>query len=318
MEIEALWYLGEGRVAKRRAHLGEGDVMLQSLTSGVSRGTERLVWAGKVPESEYERMALPHMEGSFAFPVKYGYANVARVIEGPAALRGQHVFSMNAHQTHLRTDAAAVHLLPPDLPLTRATLAANMETALNAVWDAELRPDERVLAIGAGLVGCLTAYLSAKIGGAQVTLVDTNPARSAIAAALGLPFCVPDQIDGTAHCAFHCSASAAGLATAINALRFEGRVIEMSWFGSDPVSVPLGGAFHANRLTIRASQVGSVAPSRRPTVSHGQRMATAIGLLDDPALDALITHQIAFDDAAALLPARFAPDADGIATVITY
>ncbi|RED12111.1 zinc-dependent alcohol dehydrogenase [Pontivivens insulae] len=318
MEIDGVWYLGEGHVALRRAQLGEGDVILQTLASGVSRGTERLVFEGKVPESEYDRMALPWMEGHFSFPVKYGYANVARVIEGPQDLIGAHAFSLNPHQTHIRATRDSLALLPPDLPVERATLAANMETALNAIWDSELQRNTPVIVVGAGLVGCLTAYLASRIGGADVTLIDIDPAREEIAQALGLAFCHPDAAPTDVPTAFHCSANDAGLATAINALGFEGQVIEMSWFGDRPVSVPLGGAFHANRLTIRCSQVGAVAPSRRASTNHAQRMATAIGLLDDPALDTLITHRIPFRETPTLLPARLAAGAEGIATVITY
>ncbi|QPH52784.1 zinc-dependent alcohol dehydrogenase [Pontivivens ytuae] len=318
MEPRAIWYTGQRGVAIRPAKLGEGELLLRMVASGLSRGTERIVWSGAVPESERTRMALQTQEGDFGFPVKYGYAAVARIEEGPERLRGRLVFAMHPHQTLFRLPLEAVHVLPSTLPPARATLAANMETALNAIWDAQLRPGSRVAVIGAGLVGCLTAYLAARIGKAKVTLADKIESRQTLASELRVSFASAKNRLSEMSTVFHCSASAGGLAAAIDALEFEGQVIEMSWYGAEPVPVPLGGAFHANRLSIRCSQVGHVAPGRRASVSHAERMRTAIGLLDDPALDALVTHHMPFEEAETLLPERLTEGADGIATAITY
>ncbi|WP_316014882.1 zinc-binding alcohol dehydrogenase [Roseobacter sp. HKCCA0434] len=319
MASRAIWYTGETKnVALRKARLGEGDLLLEMVHSGLSRGTERIVAEGRVPKAEHARMALPNQEGSFALPIKYGYAAVARVREGDADLQGRLVFTMHPHQDLFHAHRDAVHVLPPDLPPRRATLAANMETALNAVWDAAVPPGARVAVIGGGLVGCLTAYLAARVSRADVTLIDKIGSRAAIASELRVSFA--SSVDGLppCHTAFHTSASAGGLDAAIHCLDFEGQVIEMSWYGDREVPVRLGGAFHAQRLSIRCSQVGHVAAPRRASTTHAERMRTAIGLMDDPALDCLLTHSVPFDEAETLLPARLAADADGIATTIDY
>lgn len=319
MQPRAIWYTGQNTgVAIREGAPGTGELLLQTVASGLSRGTERTVASGQVPRSEWERMAVPRQEGSFALPIKYGYACVARVVEGPADVIDRLVFTMHPHQTLFRADRDAVHVLPSDLPAPRATLAANMETALNAIWDAEVPPGARVAIIGGGLVGCLVAYLARIVAKADVTLVDKIEARAETASELHVSFASATNRLSDCHTVFHTSASAAGLRGAINALAFEGQVIEMSWYGDREVSVPLGGAFHAQRLSIRCSQVGHVAAPRRASTSYTDRMRTVIGLLADPALDALITHHIAFEDAERDLPARLAPDADGIATTMTY
>ena len=319
MQPRAIWYTGEGHgVALRDAQLGTGELLLQTVASGLSRGTERIVAGGKVPRSEWERMALPTQEGTFALPIKYGYACVARVIEGPHEFINRLVFTMHPHQTLFRADRAAVHVLPPDIPARRATIAANMETALNAIWDAQLSPGARVAVIGGGLVGCLVAYLAKRIAKADVTLVDKIEKRAETASELRVIFATATNSVAECDTVFHTSASESGLRDAIHALAFEGQVIEMSWYGDREVSIPLGGTFHAQRLSIRCSQVGHVAKSRRASTSYAERMRTAIGLLDDPVLDVLLTHEIAFENAERDLPHRLSADADGIATAIIY
>lgn len=319
MRAQAIWYTGQGSgVEIREGALGTGELLLQTVASGLSRGTERIVAAGLVPRSEWQRMALPNQEGDFALPIKYGYACVARVIEGPPDIRDRNVYTMHPHQTFFRADRNAVHVLPPDLPVRRATLAANMETALNAIWDAELPPGARVAVIGGGLVGCLVAYLARTIAKANVTLVDRIGARAKTASELRVSFTTRAETLSDCHTVFHTSASESGLSAAIHALAFEGQVIEMSWYGDRQISVPLGGAFHAQRLSIRCSQVGHVARSHRSTTSYADRIRTAIGLLDDTALDVLLTHEVAFENAERDIPSRIAPDADGIATAIMY
>ena len=316
MSVEALWYVGEGKVALRRGETGTGACHVRTLASGLSRGTERLVFSGQVPETEWARMRAPRQEGDFPFPVKYGYAAVGRIEEGPAA--GAHVFCLAPHQTSFRADPSALTVLPEGVPPTRATLAANMETALNAVWDADLSPHMRVAVIGGGVVGCLTAYLAARVGAAPVTLCDKIASRSKIATELGVSFCNAALPEDHFDVIFHCSASEAGLEMALGAAAFEGLIVEMSWYGRRRVSLPLGGAFHSRRLRLISSQVGHVAPSRRGTHDYAARMAEAVGLLTDPRLDALITDTVPFADLPARLPALLAPDAPGIATAITY
>lgn len=304
----ALWIVAAGRAALQDTPVrpAPGDLVIETLWSGISRGTERLVLAGAVPASERARMRAPLQEGEFAFPVKYGYCAVGRVVDGPAARRGETVFALAPHQSRLACPPELAHPLPPGLPPERAVLAANMETALTVVWDSGAAPGDRVAVVGAGVVGALAGWLCARLPGAEVTLVDPQPDRAGLAAALGCGFAAPAeaeaQAEGLADVVIHASASPAGLATALRLAGREATVVEASWYGDRDIPAPLGGAFHSQRLRLVSSQVGSLPPARAPRWSHARRMATALALLADPALDALISGETAFDD----LPAAYA------------
>jgi hypothetical protein len=269
--------------------------------SGISRGTERLVFNGDVPTSEHTRMRAPYQAGEFPAPVKYGYSSVGVVEQGPAELKGRHVFCLYPHQTRYVLPLADAHPLPPQVPPGRAVLAANMETAVNALWDAAPRVGDAITVVGASTLGCLVARLAAGIPGTMVQLVDTDPGRAEVATALGVAFSLPAEARGDADLVVHASASAAGLETALALAGFEATVLELSWFGSGSVGVPLGGAFHAQRLRLVSSQVGAVSPSRRARRSHGQRLACALALLADPALDVLISGEDDFEDLPAVM-----------------
>jgi hypothetical protein len=318
---EALWYIGPGRVEIRAESVempAADEVRLSALYSGVSRGTERLVLDGRVPASEHSRMRAPNMAGSFPFPVKYGYAMVARIEAGPADLVGRIGFVLHPHQTAFNLPVDAVVLLPPEVPASRGVLAANMETALNAVWDAAPGPADRIAVVGAGVVGSLCAWLCAKLPGAEVTLVDIDPGRAETAARLGASFSLPFDAAGDCDLVIHASATAAGLATALRLAGDEATVIELSWYGAAAVTAPLGEAFHSRRLRLVSSQVGQVAPSHRPRWTHRRRRAAALGLLNEFALDALIAPAIDFHDLPALLPKLLAARASVLCPLIRY
>jgi threonine dehydrogenase-like Zn-dependent dehydrogenase len=300
----AFWVTAPGNGELRAERLpppGGDDVVVRATFSGISRGTESLVFQGKVPATEYDRMRAPFQAGQLPGPVKYGYSSVGVVERGPRDLEGRDVFVLYPHQTRYVVPAAAVFPLPADVPSARAVLAANMETAVNGVWDAEPQPRDRVTVIGAGAVGCLTAFAAAHLIGCQVELVDTNPAREAIARTLGVRYARPTDASGGAHIVIHASGTAPGLELALNIAAFEATIVEMSWYGRQLVTLPLGEAFHAQRLTIKSSQVGHVARSKRGQYDRRRRMELAISLLADPALDALITGESPFDDLPAVM-----------------
>jgi 2-desacetyl-2-hydroxyethyl bacteriochlorophyllide A dehydrogenase len=297
-DARAFWVVepGHGEIrAEPLPALREGDVLIRALYSGISRGTEALVFHGRVPESEYGRMRAPFQAGSFPAPVKYGYASVGEVERGPSHLQGHRVFVLHPHQTRYVVPAGAVHLLPADVPPARAVLAANMETALNGLWDATPRIGDHVTIVGAGTVGCLVARLAARIVACDVELVDINPQRATIAERLGVGFASPGKARENADVVVHASGAASGLAVALRVAAFEATVVEMSWYGSQPVTAPLGEAFHARRLTLRSSQVGHVATSQRARWDTSRRMALALSLLRDPVLDTLITGESGFE-----------------------
>lgn len=280
----------------RIAAPGDNEVLVETIYSAISRGTESLVHQGRVPESQHNAMRAPFQDGQFPGPVKYGYMNVGKVISGPASLVGRNVFCLYPHQTAYVVPHDMVVEIPANVPVSRAVLAANMETALNALWDGNVQRNHRVAVIGAGVVGCLAAYLVARIAGATVELIDIDPAKSGIAEALGVDFNVPGATGRDFDRVFHASASEAGLQTALQIAGFEAEIIELSWFGDRTVGLPLGEQFHSRRLVMRSSQVGHVAPAYRESWTLRDRLIHAVSLLSDPALDVLITGESRFDD----------------------
>lgn len=262
-------------------------------------------------------MRAPLQEGAFPFPVKYGYCATGSVEEGPDALKGRSVFCLHPHQDRFIAPVEMLVPVPEGIPLRRATLAANMETALNALWDSGASAGDRIVVVGAGIVGLLVAYLTARLPGADVTVVDVAD-RAGIVSNLSAQFVAPAHAPRNADVVFHTSASAAGLATAITSAGLEATVVELSWYGDKDVAAPLGGAFHSQRLRLQSSQVGQVSAGRRPRWSYRRRIEKALELLADPALDALVTDEIVFDNAPIELPRILAPSAAGLAPVIRY
>ncbi|MFI0452008.1 zinc-binding alcohol dehydrogenase [Actinomadura sp. 6N118] len=275
---------------------GPDEVLVRTLYSGVSRGTETLVFQGRVPESQYEVMRAPFQDGAFPAPVKYGYLNVGVVEEGPPGLLGRTVFSLYPHQTRFVVPANAVTIVPDAVPPERAVLTGTVETAVNALWDAAPLVGDRIAVVGAGMVGCAVARLLAGLPGARVQLVDIDPEREAVAKQFGVPFTSPEQAEGECDLVLHASATEAGLVRSLELLAREGEVIDLSWYGDQRVAVPLGEDFHSRRLSVRSSQVGSVSPARRARRTHADRRALALDLLTDPAYDALITGESDFED----------------------
>jgi threonine dehydrogenase-like Zn-dependent dehydrogenase len=294
------------------------EVLVRALYSAVSRGTESLVFRGAVPESERRRMRCPFQAGDFPSPVKYGYSSVGLVEEGPQSLLGRAVFCLHPHQTRYQVPTEAVHPLPDGVPAGRAVLAANMETAVNGLWDAAPRVGDRIAVVGGGTLGCLVARLATQIPGCRVELIDVNPARAPVAEALGVSFRAPDAATPGADLVLHTSGSPAGLVTALGLAGFEATVLELSWYGDRQVPLPLGEGFHHQRLTLRSSQVGSVAAARRARWGFRSRMALALRLLADPVLDALITGEDALEDLPAVLARLADKPGDSICHRIRY
>jgi threonine dehydrogenase-like Zn-dependent dehydrogenase len=316
-DAKALWYAAKGRIELRDEKIAarDGALVIRALYSGISRGTERLVFNGQVPASEFERMRCPRQEGAFPFPVKYGYALVGTVESGDLA--GSPVFLLHPHQNLVTAMESEVHLVPDGVPPRRAVLAANMETALNVVWDSGLSAGDRVTVVGGGVLGLLIASLVAAMPGTVTTVVDIDAARGPVAAALGAAFAAPEDAPHDQDVVIHTSATEAGLRLALKSAGQDSRIIEASWYGDRSVSLPLGEAFHARRLSLISSQVGALPPARVPRWTYRRRLGTALRLLRNEALDALITGEIAFGDAPIALPKTFETNA-GLMTVINY
>jgi threonine dehydrogenase-like Zn-dependent dehydrogenase len=317
----ALWYVGRGRAELRTLTLPSlqpGEARVRTLWTGLSRGTERLVFDGQVSMFESVRMRAPMQEGDFPYPVKYGYCAVGVVEDGPQEFLGRTVFALHPHQDRFTAPASLLVPVLETVPSRRAALAANMETALNALWDSGAGPGDRIVVVGAGVVGLLAGYLAARMPGAEVTMVDIELSREALARRLGCAFRKPIDTTVEADVVFHASATAPGLACALACAGAEATVVEMSWYGNAPVNAPLGLDFHSRRLRLISSQVGQVAPSRRPRWSHRRRLEKAMSLLADERLDALITEEVPFEELPQALPRLLAPGAPGLATVVRY
>jgi threonine dehydrogenase-like Zn-dependent dehydrogenase len=317
----AFWLREPGHGEIRATDLpgpGPGEVLVRAVASGVSRGTETLVFRGGVPADQYAVMRAPFQEGDLPGPVKYGYLSVGVVEAGEAALVGRTVFCLHPHQMAYVVPAAAVHVVPEDVPARRAVLAGSVETAVNALWDAGPLVGDRVAVVGAGMVGACVARLLAGIPGTEVWLVDVDPSREKLATDLGVRFATPDEAPRDLDLAFHASGSPAGLQVSLDLLGEEGTVTDLSWYGDTPVTLRLGGAFHSSRLTIRASQVGRVAPSRRDRRTTADRLALALSLLADPAYDALLTGESAFAELPDLMPRLVSGELPAICHTIAY
>ena len=297
---------------------GPGDVMVRTVRSGVSRGTETLVFRGGVPPDQRARMRAPFQEGDFPGPVKYGYLNVGAVEEGPPELRGRTVFCLYPHQTAYVVPAGAVSVVPEGIPPARAVLAGTVETAVNALWDAAPLVGDRVAVVGAGMVGCCVARLLHRFPGVRVTLVDVDLERADIAAGLGVDFALPEEADGGCDLVVHTSATSAGLQRSLDLLAAEGTVIDLSWYGDTEVRLSLGGAFHTGRLGIRSSQVGVVSPARAVRRTAADRVALALELLRDPAFDALLTGESHFDELPEVMARLAAGSLPAVCHTITY
>ncbi len=321
MQATALWYVDRGRAELRQEAIAapkEDEVLVRAHFGAISRGTERLIHSGRVPPSEYERMRCPRMAGSFPFPVKYGYATVGRVEAGPPQLHNRVVFSLHPHQTFFTVPSSATLPLPDGVSPKRAVLAANMETALNALWDTAPGPADRITVVGAGVVGLLTAYLCGRMPGAQVTVVDIAASRAGTAQALGVRFAPPEHAPLDCDVVFHASGTEKGLATALRLAGDEATIVELSWYGTGDVGVPLGAEFHSRRLRLISSQVGKVAPSHRQRWTTERRLVAALALLNDPVLDALISPAASFLDLPNTLAAIFDGQSDVICPLIEY
>ncbi|MGW5336449.1 dehydrogenase [Streptomyces bauhiniae] len=281
---------------------GEDEVLVRALYSGVSRGTETLVFRGGVPESQHDVMRAPFQEGDFPAPVKYGYLSVGVVERGPDELTGRTVFCLHPHQSRYVVPVSAVTVVPDRVPAARAVLAGTVETAVNALWDAAPQIGDRISVVGGGMIGCSVAALLARFPGIRLQLVDADPARAETAKALGVDFATPEKATGERDLVIHASATEQGLTRALELLAPEGTVVELSWYGDRRVTLPLGEAFHSRRLTLRASQVGTVSPAARPGRGYAERMVLALDLLADPALDALITGESDFGELPELMP----------------
>ncbi|MEL6544745.1 MAG: zinc-binding alcohol dehydrogenase [Myxococcota bacterium] len=320
MNAKALWYLDAGKAEIREHQLeapARNQVQVRARFGALSRGTESLVFHRRIPPSEFERMRAPFQWGTLPDAISYGYVSVGEVESGDPEREGEGVFCLHPHHTRYTVPGEAAHPIPAQVPLERAILAANLETALNALWDGEVLAGHRVQVRGAGVVGCLIARLARRIPGVDVEIVDPNPERQRVASALSLEFATPDTASSDWDRVFECSGRPKAAAQALSALKTEGSLVVVSWYGESPVTLPLGADFHSRRLKIVCSQVGRVSP-KMGHFTFTDRLRLALKLLDDPPLDVLVSEEVAFDELPAALPHLFSPAYRGLCTRILY
>ena len=321
-DASALWFQAQEKAAILSEALPEattGWCEIRTQFSALSPGTERLVYTARVPPELADAMRCPYMGGAFPFPVKYGYSLVGTVSDGPADWRGRTVHVLHPHQDRCVVRCEDVYALPPDVPPGRATLASNLETAVNVLWDAQVALGERVLVVGFGVVGSLVARLLSAIPGVQLDVVDAAPAKQRLAAAMGFrSHTGVEDLDAAFDLAIHASASSEGLQVALDHVGFEGRVVELSWYGTRPVTVQLGGTFHNQRKRIISSQVSTIAPAQRPRWDYRRRKALVFDLLRRAEFDAHITHRVAFGDLPQVFQQLAHPPTEGLAYLVDY
>jgi threonine dehydrogenase-like Zn-dependent dehydrogenase len=320
-EARAFWTVAPGEGELRSESLpepGRDEILVKALASGISRGTETTVFLGRVPASQHRVMRAPHQAGEFTFPVKYGYSSVGIVATGPDDWRGRRVFCLYPHQDRYVVPRRAVISVPAAVSDERAVLAANMETVVNALWDAAPRIGDRVAVVGAGVIGALAAALAARIPGAEVQLVDVNPDKAEVASALGLSFAVPKVATPRADLVIHASGTAAGLVTSLDLAGFEATVLELSWYGDREVAISLGESFHSRRLRLVSSQVGAIATAQRARWDRRRRLALALDLLADPRFDALLAPAAPFAQLPEVMAALAAQPSKVMCQVVRY
>ncbi|WP_138497947.1 zinc-dependent alcohol dehydrogenase [Nostoc sp. PA-18-2419] len=299
--------------------LPKEPLFLETLYSGISPGTERLVGLAKVPEECWETMRCWYMEGSFALPLKYGYSLVGQADE--ASNQGKRFFVMHPHQSRVVVESSDALELPDWLPSKRATLIPNTETALNAVWDAEVSQDARILIVGGGIVGILISFVLSKEYGIGADFLEQDKQR--IQYLEQLPWLQNSRLatdfkEDNYNIVFHTSASACGLQSAIDALTFEGRCIELSWYGTQSVSLQLGGSFHYQRKQIIASQVSAIAKPMRNLIDYRQRKERVLQLLGDAAVDILLEPVIAFKDLPEFMSLLYQRQVQPVSPLVEY
>lgn len=295
---------------------GPGEIVARAIASGISRGTELLLYRGEGPTPFDPSM------GAATYPCRYGYAWVGEVTsagDGAGLGIGQRIFALAPHGDEHRADARSVRAIPDGIPATRATLAANLETGVNAAWDARVGLGDRALVVGGGVVG-LACALAAARSGADVTVVEPAGHRRDAALAIGAARAVATdgELDGRFDVVFEVTGRPESLTSAIERAADEARVVIASFYGARIAPVPLGDAFHRRRLSLVSSQVSRIPPERAARWDHARRFELVLALLQDARLDAMIDPPRPFERAAEVYAELDARPAEGLHATFAY
>jgi len=319
LKIQALWHINpvSSDILRSEPEIQKNQCLLQSKYSLISVGTERTVSMGKVPVDLHDSMAVPYMKGAFSFPVKYGYSLVGKVLKGPSEWMGRNVHLMHPHQDYCYSNLSDLFILPPTIPLKRATLISNMETAVNAIWDSQVSIGDRVVVVGFGLIGSLVALIVRQIPGVEVQVVEIDKSRQQVARSLGFGVsdsCKKNHFD----MAFHASGSATGLQNAIDAVGLEGPIIELSWYGNRKVDISLGTTFHSLRKQLISSQVSFIPSTKQSGWDFKRRKKTVLNLLHNPVFDHLLDTEVPFKESPSVFEKIRNNDWEPLTCVVKY
>ena len=259
--------------------INSNEIVVKTLFSGISYGTEKLVYSGKVPKSQRNLMKCPYQEGDFGNDIKYGYINVGKVVDGDKSYLGNNIFSLYPHQDFYKIPSNEALIIPNKIPLSRCLLIPNLETAINAVWDTLPSAGDRILVIGAGIVGLLTAYLINKIPGVNLFIVDKDPSKRKITKKLGIKFLdtIPKKFD--ARFIYECTGDHRILNSLKNNITVNSTICVLSWYGDKKSDIALGENFFSKRAKLIMSQVSKISPSRCDLTNQDRRKI-ALEILD--------------------------------------
>ncbi len=309
MKARAVHFVAPRRVELRAVDLASPTgrrVLVATEYSGISSGTELLAYRGEMdPELPLDE-TLGALAGTFAYPFRYGYSAVGRVLRPAGALReGQLVFAFHPHQDRFVVDACQAVPVDGVDPRT-ATLYPLVETALQVCLDAAPRLGETVVVVGLGAVGILVAALLGRAG-AGVLGSEPLAARRATATAFGVRAVAPDQLGEAvaretggrgADLLVEASGNPEALAWSLALLAHEGVALVCSWYGTKPAVLPLGAAFHRRRLAIRSTQVSTLPAALTARWDRRRRAELAWRLVGELPLPVLATHEFPFEQAA--------------------
>lgn len=317
---KALWHLSDSSSVIKATKLpaeNSNSCIVKTAYSLISTGTERLVSLGLVPESLHSQMKVPYMQGKFSFPLTYGYSMVGRVISEQSTLFGKLVHFMHPHQDICHVEASSLFEIPENIPATRAGLASNVETALNAIWDSGLSIGDRTLVCGFGMIGALVARLLSFMPGVEVQVLEIDPGRKKKAKEMGFEV-VENPEQEQYDLAFHTSASAGGLQKCIDSVGLEGKIIELSWYGTKSIALQLGGSFHRNRKQLISSQVSIIPKQKSARWDYKRRKETVFELLKNDIFDQHISHIIPFEDTPDFFQKLRTDKLEGLGYLIKY
>ncbi|MEM1137565.1 MAG: zinc-binding alcohol dehydrogenase [Bacteroidota bacterium] len=304
-------------VEKNLTQVTENEVAIESMYSLVSLGTERTITTQLLTKEIAARMVVPYMRGTFQNEFTYGYSLVGRIIDGEKDLIGKVIHVMHPHQNYAVVKTQDIFFIPEQMNPKLATLVSNMETAVNAIWDANVEIGDKVLVIGYGTVGALTALIASKIPGIDISILEINQNRFNAAVEQG--FKVSSILENKDFdIVFNTSGNAEMLQKAISVTKSEGRIIEMSWYGAKSITINFGADFHYGRKQLISSQVSQIPNRKLKNWTYHSRKKLVFKLLQELNPHYLINCEVHFSETPKFYNDLRRHETSGLGVVIKY